>query len=627
MQCESNENYRRKSARLLKGRIAAFSAAIMVAICALMAEAVLKERDAALEQARGEAANLSASFEEQVRGTLNGLAGAMELLKGQIETEGGAFDLNAWKAKVPELLSPAVRILLLDAAGTVQGLARSTGQAPAGLSGRDYFIAHRDNPDLGLYLAKPVTGVISKRLVIPATRRLNTKEGQFAGVLALSIDPELLTNLHRKIHLGQTASMNLIRGDGTTLARYTGANGLDRTSIGTLNPEFESVRLRHLAHAGDYRARSSRDGVIRLYSWRSVPGYPLFVVAGIGEAEALAATAYRSKIIIGLGIAALSLPLIMMFMLNREISSRVEHAVALDRQGEKVHLEHVALMAITEELAKERVKLRKSNRELVLAGRRAEEANRAKSVFLANVSHELRTPLNAVLGFSEIIRDRLFGNDLARYSEYAADIHRSGAHLLNIVNDILDVTRIEAGKLELREERVKLTAVVEGSLLAVEPQAAKGGITLRRTIPETAAIIHCDKTKLNQIVINLLSNAIKFTPAGGAVDLSARADRDGSLILNVRDTGIGMASHEIRDAIQLFRQVDSSLSRRYEGTGLGLPLAIQLTELHGGTLTVESAPGSGTLVAVRLPSERVEWEVSPFPANEPAAAVPLKYAS
>ncbi len=627
MQCESNENYRRKSALLMKGRIAAFSAAIMLAICALVAEAVLEERDAALEQARGEAANLSASFEEQVRGTLNGLAGAMELLKGRIETEGKAFDLNAWKAKVPKLLSPAVRILVLDAAGTVQGPARNPDQEPVNLSGRDYFIAHRDNADLGLYLAKPVAGVVSKRLVIPATRRLNTNDGQFAGVLALSIDPELLTDLLRKIRLGHTASMDLIRGDGISLARYTGANGLDRTSIGTLNPEFEAMSRTRLARHGDYRARSSRDGVTRLYSWRKVPGFPLFVVAGIGEAEALAATAYRSKIIIGLGIAALSLPLIMMVMLNREISSRVEHAVALDREGEKVHLEHVALMAITEELAKERVKLRKLNRELVLARRRAEEANTAKSVFLANMSHELRTPLNAVLGFSEIIRDKLFGNDLARYSEYAADIHRSGAHLLNIVNDVLDVTRIEAGKFELREERVKLAAVVEGSLLAVEPQAAKGGITLRRTMPEAAAIIHGDETKLNQIVINLLSNAIKFTPAGGVVDLSVRADRDGSLIVAVRDTGIGMASHEIRDAVQLFRQVDSSLSRRYEGTGLGLPLAIQLTELHGGTLTVESEPGSGTLVTVHLPSERVEWEPIPLPMHKPAAAVPLKYAS
>ncbi len=308
----------------------------------------------------------------------------------------------------------------------------------------------------------------------------------------------------------------------------------------------------------------------------------------------------------------------MMFMLNREICPRVEHAVALDRESEKVHIERAALLAITDELAKERIKLRRSNRELVLARRRAEEANRAKSVFLANMSHELRTPLNAVLGFSEIIRDRLFGNDAARYAEYAADIHRSGSHLLNIVNDILDVTRIEAGKFELREEEIELAALFEESMLAVEPQAAKGGISLKCSIPDSGTAVHGDKTKLKQIIINLLSNAIKFTPSGGSVELAARADTDGGLTVTVCDTGIGMASHEIKDAVQLFGQVDKGISRRYEGAGLGLPLAIQLTELHGGTLTVESAPGRGTTVTVRFPAERVEWDTAEAP--EQAAA-------
>ena len=336
-----------------------------------------------------------------------------------------------------------------------------------------------------------------------------------------------------------------------------------------------------------------------------MPGYPLYAVAGIGEAEALASSSNQTLFFIGLAAAALCLPLFMMLMLNREISRRVEHAVALEQESEKVHIERAALLAITDELAKERVKLRRSNKELALARRRAEEANRAKSIFLANMSHELRTPLNAVLGFSEIIRDKLFGGDLERYAGYAADIHHSGSHLLNIVNDILDVTRIDAGKFELREEKVRLAELLDGSLLAVEPQAAKGGISLKLRAPEACATIHGDKTKLKQIIINLLSNAIKFTPSNGSVELSARAEADGGLIVAVRDTGIGMASHEIQDAVQLFGQVDNSLSRRYDGAGLGLPLAIQLAELHGGTLTVESAPGRGTTVTVHLPGERV----------------------
>lgn len=615
----------RKAARLLKSRIAIFSAAIMMAMCGLVAEAVLKEREAAMEEARAKASTIATSLEDEVSFTLNVLAGSMHLLRARIETEGPAFDLNTWMGRIPELLRPAIQIVLVDAAGKVKASAPQQDPNRVYPLEHDFFAAHRKDPQPGFLIGEPAAGNMSMRIVIPETGRTGTEAGSFAGVLKFILDPDLLVTLHRKISLGQSGVMNVMRGDGVIVARYTQSGGLDHAASGIRVKGFEQIWRRSGARNGEYRATSAVDGVKRLYNWRKVPGYPLFAVAGIGEAEALSAAGYRAKIIIGLGIAALSLPLIMMFMLNREITRRVENAVALDRESEKVHLERAALLAITEELAKERIKLRRSNRELALARRRAEDANRAKSVFLANMSHELRTPLNAVLGFSEIIRDRLFGNDAERYSEYAADIHRSGAHLLSIVNDILDVTRIEAGKFELREEKVKLSACMEESLLAVEPQAAKERISLTRTFPDTGAIIIGDKTKLSQIVINLLSNAIKFTPQGGSVDLSARPDKDGGLIVTVRDTGIGMAKHEIRDAIELFRQVDNSLSRRYEGTGLGLPLAIQLTELHGGTLTIDSTPGRGTTVTVRLPGERIEWDGARTP--DAANDLPLKIAS
>jgi signal transduction histidine kinase len=287
---------------------------------------------------------------------------------------------------------------------------------------------------------------------------------------------------------------------------------------------------------------------------------------------------------IGLGIIALSLPLIMMFILNRQIFCRVQHAIALDAETEKV---------------------RRTNTELILARRRSEEANHAKSAFLANMSHELRTPLNAILGFSEIIRDKVIGNDAERHAQYAADIHQSGTHLLNIVNDILDVAKIEAGKLDLCEENVKLDSILQESLAAIERQASASGVDLTSTVSERGILIYGDKTKLKQIVINLLSNAIKFTPPGGAVSVIAATGREGGVSLLVRDTGIGMTEEEIRHALKLFCQVDNSLSRRAKGTGLGLPLAVQLTELHGGTLTIESTPGSGTTVIVRLPAQRI----------------------
>jgi two-component system cell cycle sensor histidine kinase PleC len=608
MHCESNENFRRKSARLLKRRIAIFSAAIMAAICVLVAVAVLKEREAALEQARTEAASLSASFEQQVSGTLDALTGAMELLKDRMEAEGEAFDLSAWKAKIPSLRSPGVQIVLVDSQGRVRASAPEQDPHRLYLSERDFFAAHAHDPKPDFVIG-PASGKISMRLAIPAAHGPAAAAGIFPGVLKLSLDPEFLAALHRKALLGRTASIDAVASGGAIITRAGGAGRA---------VDFEAARLSPAGEAGEYSSRSSAGGERHFYHWRKVPGYPLFAVAGIGEGEALASSGNQTLFFIGLAAAALCLPLFMMLMLNREISRRVEHAVALEQESEKVHIERAALLAITDELAKERVKLRRSNKELALARRRAEEANRAKSIFLANMSHELRTPLNAVLGFSEIIRDRLFGNDPERYADYAADIHRSGSHLLNIVNDILDVTRIDAGKFELREEKVRLAELLDGSLLAVEPQAAKGGISLKLRAPEACATIHGDKTKLKQIIINLLSNAIKFTPSNGSVELSARAEADGGLTVAVRDTGIGMASHEIRDAVQLFGQVDNSLTRRYEGTGLGLPLAIQLAELHGGTLTVESAPGRGTTVTVRFPCERVAWEAGQ--AQEQAAA-------
>jgi two-component system cell cycle sensor histidine kinase PleC len=598
MHCESNENFRRKSARLLKRRVAIFSAAIMAAICVLVAVAVLKER---------EAASLSASFEQQISSTLDALTSAMELLKDRMEAEGAAFDLGGWKAKIRSLRSPGVQIVLVDSQGRVRASAPEQDPHRLYLSERYFFAAHAHDPKPDFVIA-PASGKISMRLAIPAAHS-PASAGEFPGVLKLSLDPEFLAASHRKALLGRSASIDAVASGGAIITRAGGASRA---------VDFEAARLIPAGQAGEYLSWSPAGEARRFYHWRKVPGYPLFAVAGIGEAEALASSGTQTLFFIGLAAAALCLPLFMMLMLNREISRRVEHAVALEQESEKVHIERAALLAITDELAKERVKLRRSNKELALARRRAEEANRAKSIFLANMSHELRTPLNAVLGFSEIIRDRLFGNDLERYAGYAADIHHSGSHLLNIVNDILDVTRIDAGKFELREEKVRLAELLDESLLAVEPQAAKGGISLKLRAPEACATINGDKTKLKQIIINLLSNAIKFTPSKGSVELFARAEADGGLTVAVRDTGIGMASHEIRDAVQLFGQVDNSLSRRYDGAGLGLPLAIQLAELHGGTLTVESAPGLGTTVTVRFPCERVAWEAGQ--AQKQAAA-------
>ncbi len=232
------------------------------------------------------------------------------------------------------------------------------------------------------------------------------------------------------------------------------------------------------------------------------------------------------------------------------------------------------------------------------------EVSRAKSDFLASVSHELRTPLNAIIGFSEIIRDAVVGPLDARYREYADDINGAGRHLQNIINDILDISKIEGGRLELREEIVSISETVEACRRIVAAMAEAAGVSLAVNAPGRLPLIRADHLRFQQILLNLMSNAVKFTPSGGRVTVSAAIEADGALIA-IEDTGIGMRPEDIAIALEPFRQIDGALTRRFDGTGLGLPLAKALVELHGGRLDIQSAPAVGTLVRVRLPLERI----------------------
>ncbi len=237
---------------------------------------------------------------------------------------------------------------------------------------------------------------------------------------------------------------------------------------------------------------------------------------------------------------------------------------------------------------------------------RAEEATRAKSEFLANMSHELRTPLNAILGFSEVINAQAFGREaIDRYSAYADDIHKSGRHLLSIIDDILDLSKIEAGYAELAEAETTLDDVVSATRTLFGDRFDRAELKLNVAIPSPPVRILVDERKLTQALVNLLSNALKFTPPGGSVTLAGALRPDGALALTVSDTGIGIAPGQFEVALAPFGQIESSFSRQHHGTGLGLSLARSLMELHGGTLLLDSAPGSGTTVTLLLPSARV----------------------
>ena len=244
-------------------------------------------------------------------------------------------------------------------------------------------------------------------------------------------------------------------------------------------------------------------------------------------------------------------------------------------------------------------------KDLLAAKLLAEDANRAKSQFLANMSHELRTPLNAVIGFSEIIKNEMLGaiND-PRYREYAEDIHRSGAHLLQLINDILDLTKVEAGKYELQEEVCDVAKAISDAIRLMRDLATNGGLTLQNLVSPDLPFLFADERCLRQMVVNFLSNAVKFTPKGGRIDVGAQLDGDGALIISVTDTGIGMKPDDIPRALSPFRQLENSLGRRYEGTGLGLPLVKALLDLHQGSLAIASELGAGTTASACFPAHR-----------------------
>ena len=253
------------------------------------------------------------------------------------------------------------------------------------------------------------------------------------------------------------------------------------------------------------------------------------------------------------------------------------------------------------------------NNEVALrrAKEQAEAANRTKSAFLANMSHELRTPLNAIIGFAEIMRDELLGPIGApHYREYAADIFQSGTHLLDLINDILDLSKVEAGRLELHEENCNVPEILAASLRLMNERAHASEIRIEQHFPANLPLLRADARSLKQIVLNLVSNAIKFTPADGRILISATAGED-CFRLSVKDTGIGMTPDGVKKALEAFGQVDSSLSRKYQGTGLGLPLTRALVELHGGRLEIESALGAGTCVTAVFPAERIIRELPP----------------
>ena len=258
---------------------------------------------------------------------------------------------------------------------------------------------------------------------------------------------------------------------------------------------------------------------------------------------------------------------------------------------------------------------KRSEIELRNAKEGAEAASRTKSEFLANMSHELRTPLNAVIGFSEVMVSEIFGKLGDRhYNEYAHDIHAAGTHLLEIINEILDMSKIEAGNFELHAQWIDIADEVAAAARLIRPRALEAGLAIKFEIEPEIPPLYAEARAFRQILLNLLGNSVKFTRSGGQIDVRAAKTKEGGISIRVADTGVGIAADHIPAILKPFGQVETTLSRKHGGVGLGLPLSKRLVELHEGTLEIASALGVGTAVTVRFPPQRAGLKTSSWAA-------------
>ena len=576
----------RNRARILAWGIAAVVTAVVIAMGTAASISINQSQEAAVKNMRADAANLAFAFDEDVTHTLDTIEGAMQAVVNRMAIKQSSMNLYAWSQQFPIITAPTVEAVMISPKGRIVGATWTQNPAPTDVSDQEYFQKRTEDRINPLSVGKPVKSPGSGQMLIPVSERVESRNGRFVGVLTFFITPTKLTSLNQSINLGHDGIIELAGTDGVILTHFSksgqaGIEGSGAPLIRRNGPEFTAENS-----GGSYIQRSMSDGVTRLFSYRRGWDYPVIVAVGLDYRDGLAAARAHALMMYVLTVSAALLLGVFALYLIFEIRNRTERDV---------------------ELAHERVKLEAANAELVVSTERAEAANRTKSLFLANMTHELKTPLNAIIGFSQMIRDQIMGPlNKPVYADYASDICGAGEHLLEIVGNLLDISRIEAGKIDLREQLLDPADLVSASLAAVRVQAEKKNIELVAEIPPVRPLINGDALRLRQVMINLLSNAVKFTEAG-SVRVSLACDAHGVFGMTVSDTGIGMSPEEIATALEPFGQVENAITKKYEGTGLGLPLARRFAELHGGNIVISSAKGSGTSVRVQLPAERIVW--------------------
>ena len=549
----------------------AFSALIMLLFCVFVAYQASKAYEVAIDDGKENAARLTSILSDQVELTFL----AVDLtLRRAVERQyfnmlfGGNLprdienNFKLWVEETPQIAA----LMLVNERGVIEVAANKPGYD----AWYDYADTLRDDPAFQLlrqesernyFIGQQRTGNAKHPQLIVMSRRLNKLDGSFGGIIIAALDPRFFSDFFKSVDGGTHRFMSLMLDRGEVL--YTGP---DEHSSG------QDVILDFIADHATEHARAQKvvtdtqtfSDTVKIYSYVQLRNLPIITAIVIDEDDFL--SGWRSARLKDVSFLAI-------FTVFGSVLS---------------------FFALT--MAKQILRVEESEASAILA-------SQAKSEFLANMSHELRTPLNAIIGFSEMLSAGYFGVINDKQRERVQDINLCGTHLLQLISDILEFSKGEAGKLELNEEEIDVRRTIDECIRIVAERAKIKQISLVTDLASPLPNLTADKRKVRQILLNLLSNAIKFTPTGGTITIGARLDHHGQMLLSVSDTGVGIAEQDIPTALAVFGQVHRSQS--HEGTGLGLPLCKMFAELHGGKLQLTSAVGEGTTVRVVFPEGRV----------------------